>query len=171
MRINDFPTFSARPPRPPRPPRRIAEPQAVYFFSLPWPPSLNHAYVNNPKTGGRFKSKVVREWQESAIARITSTSIGLRLPQEPLALHIRLYPPGSGRRRFDCDGKIKPVQDALCAALGIDDDSATLPFVSAMRMEPDGEGRCELALETFAAWRKRDGGGPWLTYTTESRAR
>lgn len=153
MRIADHPV------RFPVVPRRVAEPQSVYFWVLTWPPSLNHAYINNPKTGGRFKNPKVQQWQNDAIATIRSTSVGLSLPDGDLALHLRLYPPGKGKARWDADNRVKVTQDAVAATFGIDDQR--IAYVSAMRMPADGAARVEIALETHAACIARMGSAPW----------
>lgn len=157
VRIADFPTF---PPRV----RRVEQP-AVYRWTLSWPPSANNAFINNPHTGGRFLSASAKEWKAAARDLIAGTSPGVRLPAEPLAFHIRLFPKAtkSGKvKAFDTDGKIKVCLDALVASGLLDDDThARVPFVSACVMAPDGNGRVELAVELFSAWHQRVGGNPW----------
>ena len=141
-------------PRYPVMPRRIAEQPAVYRWQLaPLPPTTNNAYKTLPN-GGRALTFEAKQWKQNAVSTITVTSIGLKLPEEPLALHVRLYPPT--RQRWDTDGRLKLLVDAFAEAFDLDDRGERIPLITARRMDPEkGVSRVELAVETFASWRQR----------------
>ena len=131
----------------------FAKPCVYRWHLAPLPPTTNNAYITLPN-GKRALSLEAREWKQTATDTIRITSIGLKLPEEPLALHVRLYPPT--RQRWDTDGRLKLLVDAFSDAFGIDDRGERIPLIVARRMDPEkGISRVELAVETFQAWLQR----------------
>lgn len=107
-------------------PRQKAHPDDLLRLVLPIPPSINHHYatVNGRRVlsaaGRRFKALV---GQEVLCALSTHTGgRGLLAGQSiaPLALDLRFYFVSELRR--DIDGGLKITQDAVCEALGINDN-------------------------------------------------
>ena len=95
-------------------------------LTLPLPPSINHQYATVQgrrvlsSAGRRFKSHVGQEVLY-LLARRRSTSASVQtLPGLRLALDLRFYFVSILRR--DIDGGLKITQDALCEALGINDN-------------------------------------------------
>jgi crossover junction endodeoxyribonuclease RusA len=95
-------------------------------LTLPLPPSINHQYATVQgrrvlsAAGRRFKSQVGQEVlyllaRRRSASRSLQTLDGLRL-----ALDLRFYFVSILRR--DIDGGLKITQDALCEALGINDN-------------------------------------------------
>ena len=94
-------------------------------LTLPLPPSINHQYATVQgrrvlsSAGRRFKSHVGQEVLYLLARRRSPSSVqplqGLRL-----ALDLRFYFVSILRR--DIDGGLKITQDALCEALGINDN-------------------------------------------------
>ena len=108
----------------------VSEQIASELFSLTLilqiPPSINHQYATVQgrrvlsSAGRRFKMHVGQELL-CLLARRNSISSTLRVPDRSrLALDLRFYFV-SGLRR-DIDGGLKITQDALCEALGINDN-------------------------------------------------
>lgn len=134
----------------------------VFRWSFsPLPPTMNNLYKSVPVRGPDGSTRLLRaptgdaqKWKRAALKLLQGTSVGLVLPTEPLALHIRYFP--VNRQRWDTDGRHKLLVDAFAEAFGIDDRGERIPLVTLRRMEPEkGTPRVELAVETFAAWRQR----------------
>lgn len=86
----------------------------VLTATLPWPPSVNHAYVHSRR--GVFLSAKGKAFRKRVVALL-----GQREPfPGPLRLTVRLNPPD--RRRRDADNTLKSIQDALQAANAYRDD-------------------------------------------------
>jgi crossover junction endodeoxyribonuclease RusA len=117
---------------------------------LPLPPSINHHYatVNGRRVlssaGRRFKALVGQE-VICALAKRTNGRRVLSVPASgPLALDLRFYFASELRR--DIDGGLKITQDAVCEALGINDNRIV---EVTLRKERDADApRMELALRT-----------------------
>ena len=110
---------------PPAPPPAIIESDCL-TITLPVPPSINHQYatVNGRRilsaAGRRYKLEI---GQQILIALAQSTnkqSLRLKLRSDYVALSIRCYFTSLLRR--DIDGGLKITQDALCEALGLNDN-------------------------------------------------
>jgi crossover junction endodeoxyribonuclease RusA len=93
---------------------------------LPLPPSINHQYATVQgrrvlsSAGRRFKIHVGQELL-CLVARRSSIASSMRVPDRiRLALDLRFYFVSALRR--DIDGGLKITQDALCEALGINDN-------------------------------------------------
>jgi len=108
------------------PPLQKEHPDDLLRLMLPIPPSINHHYatVNGRRVlsaaGRRFKSLVGQEVL-CALSKHTGGR-GLLAGQSnaPLALDLRFYFASELRR--DIDGGLKITQDAVCEALGINDN-------------------------------------------------
>ncbi len=98
-------------------------------LSLPVPPSINHQYatVNGRRllsAAGRQYKAVVGQQVLIALARSPHRDPLLRtLRANDLALSIHFYFASPLRR--DVDGGLKIAQDALCEALGLNDNRVT----------------------------------------------
>ena len=97
-----------------------------FVFSLPLPPSINTQYatVNGRRvlssTGRRYKSSIA-QLLLSALARSPHRATFLQAAQSHyLALSLQFYFPSLLRR--DLDGGLKIAQDAVCEAMGINDN-------------------------------------------------
>ncbi|OGX00785.1 MAG: hypothetical protein A3K11_10440 [Nitrospirae bacterium RIFCSPLOWO2_12_FULL_63_8] len=98
-------------------------------LTLPVPPSINHQYatVNGRRllsSAGRSYKSTVAQQILIALARSPHREPLLRtLRANDLALSIRFYFASPLRR--DVDGGLKIAQDALCEALGLNDNRVT----------------------------------------------
>ena len=97
-----------------------------FAFSLPIPPSINSQYatVNGRRvlssTGRRYKSSIA-QLLLTALAQSPNRSAFLHAAQSHyLAFSIHFYFPTLLRR--DLDGGLKIAQDAVCEAMGINDN-------------------------------------------------
>lgn len=89
----------------------------VINLHLPYPPVLNHLYVNGKK--GRFLSKRGREYKKAVAEYCQENGVGHITGR--LKVEINAYPPD--RRIRDLDGIPKIVLDALGEAGVFADDS------------------------------------------------
>lgn len=123
------------------------------------PPATNNIYLSAGHR--RVLTPEAREWRDAAVAVLISTSIGLTLPSEPLAIHIRLYP--GNKRKWDVDGRQKLILDSLVESGLLDDDNyERVAFVGAHVMPVEkNAARTEIAVEMFNAWQQRVGAYPW----------
>ncbi|TLY22903.1 MAG: RusA family crossover junction endodeoxyribonuclease [Nitrospirae bacterium] len=93
---------------------------------LPLPPSINHQYATVQgrrvlsSAGRRFKALVGQEVLCALAKRKSGPSLGQMLDGIPLALDLRFYFESELRR--DIDGGLKITQDAVCEALGLNDN-------------------------------------------------
>jgi crossover junction endodeoxyribonuclease RusA len=95
-------------------------------LTLPVPPSINHQYatVNSRRvlsaTGRSYKAQVAQQVLVALAQSPAQASLRQRLASGSLALSIRFYFASPLRR--DVDGGLKIAQDALCEALGLNDN-------------------------------------------------
>jgi crossover junction endodeoxyribonuclease RusA len=109
-----------------RDPGEIPSDPFLLTLILPLPPSINHQYATVQgrrvlsSAGRRFKVHVGQELLCLLAHRRSPTST-IRVPERiGLALDLRFYFVSALRR--DIDGGLKITQDALCEALGINDN-------------------------------------------------
>lgn len=110
---------------PPVPPQATIEPNRL-TITLPIPPSINHQYatVNGRRilsaAGRRYKVEIGRQILVALTHSTHKQSLLLRLRSDYVALSIRCH--FSSLLRRDIDGGLKITQDALCEALGLNDN-------------------------------------------------
>jgi Holliday junction resolvase RusA-like endonuclease len=103
--------------------RPRADPLTV---TVPFPPSVNNAYVNVTTRKGqskRVKSERASEFAKSVCEHVRwhLTAINCRPPAPPYSLTLHLYPPIDGRKH-DASNLVKLPEDSLMAAIKQDDD-------------------------------------------------
>ena len=86
-------------------------------FNLPFPPTVNHMFVNAGKR--RFRGKAYVAFCGLVANIVEREKIPAMGPQR-LAIAIWLHAPN--RRKVDVDNRVKPVLDALQRAGVYDDD-------------------------------------------------
>lgn len=97
-----------------------------FCLLLPLPPSINHQYATVQgrrvlsSAGRRFKTQVGQEVLCALAGRRSDRPLTETLNGAPLALDLRFYFASALRR--DIDGGLKITQDAVCEALGINDN-------------------------------------------------
>ena len=139
-------------------------PEAQLTLILPVPPSVNHLYatVNGrrvlSRAGRDFKTMVADEveaWQDrEQISRAAIEAFG----RHYLSLTITFYFITALRR--DLDGGLKIAQDALCEAIGVNDNLVTEIHLSKRvdRQHP----RMEIRLQTLSDSAMQEGVGQAL---------
>ncbi len=91
--------------------------QAVWF-TLPWPPSGNHAKA--VVRGRMVKTKAAREWARAAAVIARSQGIALPFPKDArLEAEFTFY--ADAKRRSDLDNLQKSLQDAMKGVAWHDD--------------------------------------------------
>ena len=106
------------------PPARVDHDRLT--ITLPIPPSINHQYatVNGRRilsaAGRRYKVEIGQQILVALAHSANKQSLLLRLRSEYVALSIRCRFTSLLRR--DIDGGLKITQDALCEALGLNDN-------------------------------------------------
>ncbi len=124
LRIRPRPRLSVTPHADQRQPARI-EPDRL-TITLPVPPSINHQYAT--VHGRRVMSTAGRAYKQEVAHHILAALAGQRyrdqllecLRVSHLALTIQFYFSSAIRR--DVDGGLKIAQDAVCGALGVNDN-------------------------------------------------
>ena len=119
---------------------------------LPLPPSINHQYATVQgrrvlsSAGRQFKALVGQEVLCALAKRKSGPPPGQMQDGTPLALDLRFYFKSELRR--DIDGGLKITQDAVCEALGINDNRIV---EVTLRKERDAAApRLELSLRASA---------------------
>jgi crossover junction endodeoxyribonuclease RusA len=126
-------------------------PPAGLWVVLPLPPGVNNLYVS--VNGRRALSREGRRFKAEVHARLDDMRAEGRLPPETLeairsgylSLFIDFYFPTPLKR--DLDGGLKITQDALCEALGIN-DNRVVDIHIVKRIDPSRP-RIQVQLETI----------------------
>jgi crossover junction endodeoxyribonuclease RusA len=104
----------------------VGDPEHGLRLVLPLPPSINHQYATVQgrrvlsSAGRRFKALVGQEVLCALAKRKSGPPLDQMLDGIPLALDLRFYFESELRR--DIDGGLKIAQDAVCEALGLNDN-------------------------------------------------
>ena len=86
------------------------------------PPSVNHAYGTNFKTGARYLKSAGRKFQELVAWHcLAFVKPGILFQKERLKVEIEVY--FDNKRRCDLDNRLKVLLDALEYARVLKDDS------------------------------------------------
>lgn len=101
--------------------------QVIYRVTLPMPPSVNN-WLMKSKTGELINTPQWRTWKVAAIRELKAKAADQVLAQlgtTPFKLKIVVNCWFDNRQSFnknDADNRLKAAQDAICAAMGIDDN-------------------------------------------------
>jgi crossover junction endodeoxyribonuclease RusA len=131
-------------------PRRVQRAR----FTLPLPPSVNHQYVTVGNR--RVLSKTSRQYRRTVERAVRQLRFDGTLPDELvealragyMGLFIDFYFETPLRR--DLDGGLKITQDALCDALGVN-DNRVVDVHLVKRIDPLNP-RIEVELEALSEW-------------------
>lgn len=93
---------------------------ATFTVELPRPPSVNNAFVNNPKTGGRYPSPDYKAWKKEAAQLLMAQRARCAVGPVEIGITVQEIP----RYPSDIDNRIKPVLDCLVENGIIDGDTA-----------------------------------------------
>ena len=120
---------------------------------LPLPPSINHQYATVQgrrvlsSAGRRFKAVVGQEVLCALARRKSGHTLGQMLDGASLALDLRFYFESELRR--DIDGGLKITQDAVCEALGLNDNR--IVEVTLRKKRDAASPRLELSLHALSS--------------------
>ena len=119
------------------------EPEYACLF-LPFPPTVNNLFVNNPRTRGRFPSRLYKAWREE-----TARALEKQRPLPSFAGPVRVtYSFGRpDRRRRDLANYEKAASDALVTA-GVLADDCQIEHLT-LRWDADVVG-CRAEIEPLA---------------------
>lgn len=105
---------------------------------LPFPPSLNHAWLVNGKRRFRTKEYLTFEKEVKKIAE------GNKMRQGFYSVTICLFP--DSRRRYDADNRVKTVLDAITFA-GVWEDDSLVSKLLVMKGKPATEASAFVLIE------------------------
>lgn len=107
-------------------------------FTLPFPPSLNHAYRDKTGGKGRVKSKALLAYREQC-GKLVMTGIPRFTFHNGQRLKVAMECHAPDLRRYDLDNRIKAVLDSLQYSGVIENDSQ-VDEISMIRGEVDSNG-------------------------------
>jgi crossover junction endodeoxyribonuclease RusA len=119
---------------------------------LPLPPSINHQYATVQgrrvlsSASRRFKAVVGQEVLCALAKRNSGPPLGQMLEGTPLALDLLFY--FESKLRRDIDGGLKITQDAVCEAIGINDNR--IVEVTLRKKQDAAAPRLELSLRVLS---------------------
>lgn len=123
-------------------------------FELPLPPSINQQYATVgsrrvlSKASRRFKREVGKAIRRLRVEGVISDALVVALQQGFVGLFIDFYFETPHRR--DLDGGLKITQDAICDALGVN-DNRVVDVHLVKRIDPLRP-RIEVELEAIRDW-------------------
>jgi crossover junction endodeoxyribonuclease RusA len=124
-------------------------------FELPLPPSINQQYASVgkrrvlSKASRAYKRQVGKAIRHLRVAGVISDALVATLQRGFMGLFIDFF--FETPRRRDLDGGLKITQDAICDALGIN-DNRVVDVHLVKRIDPLRP-RIEVELEAIADWR------------------
>lgn len=92
---------------------------APLVLTLPYPPTANHLFVNNRRTGGRFASAEYKAWQQYASLLLNTQ----HPPQIKGPVQVQYIYGRPDRRARDVFNLEKAISDTLVKHKIIEDDS------------------------------------------------
>ncbi len=153
----------------------LATRPAVCFTAvLPTPPGINHwwePYTAQNKRGGRvaslrltgdatkYKARAERVLLESGV-----DVVGLEDQFADLWLHLEVISYLATPLERDADGPLKPLQDVLCAILGVDD--ARVRRVEGRVLLDPTTPRVHVTVSGYQVWDSSGEGGPYYMMRT-----
>lgn len=105
---------------------------------IPFPPSLNHAWLVNGKR--RFRTKEYLKFEKEVKAIVD----GRKLRQGYYSVTICLFP--DSRRRYDADNRVKTILDAITFS-GMWEDDSLVAKILVMKGRPTVESQAFLLIE------------------------
>ena len=114
----------------------------MLMLTLPFPPALNHYYRNF--RGRTVISKAGREYKIK-VAEIVAD--GGKKIEGRLSMVVKLFAPT--RRKYDLDGRLKALQDAMQDA-GVFEDDEQIDEITVLRGEVEKGGRCVVVLNRMS---------------------
>ena len=94
--------------------RRIVELVTLHFDA---PPSANALFANNPRTGGRMRTRVYEAWRQSAATEIMTQRPGRIVGRYGIGIEVR-----RASLRRDLDNALKGISDILVEMGIVEDD-------------------------------------------------
>jgi hypothetical protein len=150
-----------------------AEPVAVFACELPPPPGINQWW--EPVTIQRRHHSVASIKLTRAAARYKQAAEDLLLRQgvdvvaledtfRDCWLRLRLTSFLATPMQRDVDGPVKPLQDLVCALLGVN-DARVRQVEASLRLDPERQ-RVALRVEGYHVWDAGSGTGPYYLLKT-----
>ena len=115
----------------------------ILRVELPVPPSLNNAYANRKGGGGRYPTKVHREWKITAGWWLKGAKLGKIVGPYKFTILLPL------NLRGDVSNRIKLAEDLLVEH-GITPDDQYAAIVISHRIEGVPPGKCLIIVEAVA---------------------
>lgn len=112
-------------------------------LELPYPPSINHYYVNAGKNKKRVKSRKVQDYFDAAVWGIKQQKVAT-FGDSPVRVTVGIQPPD--RRRRDMGNLDKAIMDVMEEA-GVYDDDFQASDVRYIRLEPVNQGIVHVKIE------------------------
>lgn len=129
--------------------RQTIEVDCGWGIELPYPPTINHAYMTT-KSGKRLLKPEFIQFK-FVVSTLIANGKQLRgLPLPPLQLFIEVYPPD--KRKRDLDNIIKVLQDAIFDGLHLDDSMVTTLAVTRKEMIKHGKVIVHFNRDTSNQW-------------------
>lgn len=91
---------------------------ATFTVELPKPPSVNHLFIHNHKTGGRYPSPDYKAWRKEAALMLMAQRARCAVGPVEITITVQEI------KNADIDGRIKATLDCLVENGIIDGDSA-----------------------------------------------
>lgn len=105
-------------------------------LELPYPPSINHAYMS-VAFGKRVLKPDVMAYR-SLIGYVASAAVArYGLPHYPYTMYVEVYTPD--RRRRDLDNLLKVLQDGITHGINVDDTNITTLAIKKAGVVKDGK--------------------------------
>lgn len=105
---------------------------------LPYPPSVNHAYMM--RNGKKILKQEVAEYKHSVSLMVSNAKQKFGNVPLPFQMFVYVYPPD--KRKRDLDNIIKVMQDGVC--LGLKTDDSNIVSVAAIRCDAVKHGMVEI---------------------------
>lgn len=118
-----------------------------FHFTLPWPPSLNHAWRSARDREGRIfvrTSDELRRWRAEAKLALLQQRVPRRSIDCPVSLDLKFTPPHD-HRSHDLDNLLKPILD-LMVRMDVLLDDRIVDEIHATRLMPDQEAAAAIAV-------------------------
>ncbi len=118
-------------------------------FEVPYPPSINHAYVTI--TSGKRVLKPEASAYRALVGYVAQTAKQrYGIPELPLQMSVEVFTPD--KRRRDLDNLLKVMQDAISDGIGVDDSKITTLIMRKAGVIRNGAVRISITHDATHEW-------------------